>query len=277
MKSGKLKNEMCQWWLSYIEKRVDEYVLFLSFYLSIFLSFYLSLFFNLISTKTNKQTNKQKNRFLTKQGYLHNTLPDDYLNTPPTNMASVLTNQTLLNKIIAEEGYMEGKYGVEKLVGEVVKEVYEKVDSLREEMEFMLEKKWAGLPLGVGWEGGGGGGSDIELEEGGEIMKRDHDYLVEMKEMDDGIEQEKKEGTREKKKLEMSAVVPMAGLVMARFHVYNCELNTAIEHWKMMEEVEERERRRMMRVNSEKMAKVWVGCSPGGKGNGKPERRGWRL
>ena len=150
-------------------------------------------------------------------------------------MASVLANQTLIVEIIAEEGDMEGKYGVEKLVGEVVKEVYEKVDSLREEMEFMLEKKWVGLPLGVEW------GGDVELEEGGEVMKRDHEYLVKMKEMDEKIEKEKGEGTMEKKELELSDVVPMAGLVMARFHVYNCELNTAIGHWKTMEEKEKKE------------------------------------
>ena len=196
-------------------------------------------------------------------------------------MASVLTNQTLLNQIIAEgdkeEGDKEGKYGVEKLVREVVKEVYEKVDSLREEMEFMLEKKWVGLP----WEGGEWGGEDVEMEgRGEEIMKRDHEYLVKMKEMDKEIELAKKEGTREKKKLEMSEVVPMAGLVMARFHVYNCELSTSIEHWKMMEEIE-REKRRMMRMKSEKMAKVWVGCSPGVSNSEKKEeqllRGGWRL
>ena len=200
-------------------------------------------------------------------------------------MDSVLANQTLLNQIIAEgdkeEGDKEGKYGVEKLVREVVKEVYEKVDSLREEMEFMLEKKWTRLPLGVGWEGGEWGGEDVEMEERGEeIMKRDFDYLVKMKEMDKEIELAKKEGTREKKKLEMSEVVPMAGLVMARFHVYNCELSTSIEHWKMMEEIE-REKRRMMRMKSEKMAKVWVGCSPGVSDCKKKEnqllRGGWRL
>ena len=30
-------------------------------------------------------------------------------------------------------------------------------------------------------------------------------------------------------------MVPVAGLVMARFHMYNCELNTAIELWKVTE------------------------------------------
>ena len=51
----------------------------------------------------------------------------------------------------------------------MVGEVYEKVDSLREEMEFLLEKKWVGLPLDVGWEGGGGGG-------GGGVGGRGGDY-----------------------------------------------------------------------------------------------------
>ena len=176
-------------------------------------------------------------RFLTDKGYAHDTLPEDYLNTPPSNMDSVLANATLLKNIIGEEGEKDGTYGVEKLVEEVVEEVYEKVDSLREEMEFMLEKKWVGLPLEIGWEEGGEQG-DIELEEGGEIMKRDHEYLVRMKEMDEKIAEEKREGMTEKKKLELSDVVPVAGLVMARFHVHNCELSTVIEHWKTIEQSE---------------------------------------
>ena len=167
-------------------------------------------------------------------------------------MLKVAANQALLGDLIKEEGEKEGKYGVEKLVGEVVGEVYEVVEGLMEEMEFMLEGGWAGLPLGVGWEGGWGGFGDIELEEGGERMRRDYEYLVEMKEMDAEIEEGKREGKVEKKKgLELSAVVPVAGLVMARFHVYFCEINTAIDHWKMVEEMKERKmkefRRRSMR------------------------------
>ena len=248
MKNGKLKNEMCQWWLGHISKRVDGYVFF-SKWPPYFLV--LNVIF-IIIMKTN--------RFLTEHGYVHNTLPDDYLNTPPDDMDSVFANQTLLGEIIAEEGEKKGNYGVEKLVEEVVGEVYEVVDGLKEEMGFMLEKKWAGLPLGVGWEGGGGGGTDIELEEGGEIMKRDYDYLVKMKKMDEEIEQAKKDGTREKKKLEMSDVVPVAGLVMARFHVYNCELNTATDHWtKMGEMAEKRSRKELELGKKRRESNMWAG------------------
>ena len=150
-------------------------------------------------------------------------------------MASVHKNHALLGEIIGEEGEKEGRFGVEKLVEEVVGEVYEKVDSLKEEMEFMLEKKWTGLPLEFGWEDVG--------EEGGAIMERDHEYLVEMKEMDEEIVKVRREGKMEKKELELSDVVPVAGLVMARFHVKNCEINTAIGHWQKMEEMAERKLR----------------------------------
>ena len=204
-------------------------------------------------------------------------------------MASVHANQALLGDIIGEEGEKEGKYGVEKLVEEVVGEVYEKVDTLKEEMEFMLEKKWVGLPLEIGWEEGGGEG-DVELEEGGEIMKRDHEYLVKMKEMDEKISKAKREGKMEKKELELSDVVPVAGLVMARFHVKNCELNTAIGHWQKMEEMAEKKLRKMKkerekekktgsttldlqsigenrerRKESERWAEVWDGATPRGE------------
>ena len=188
-------------------------------------------------------------------------------------MASVLSNQSLLQKIIeeeeeeeegggkrekgegeGEEGEGEGrigegeeneekkeekrKYGVEKFVGEVVTEVYEVVDGLREEIEFMLEKKWKGIRNKMGWGEEGEGGKE------GEVMKRDYEYLVKMKEMDEKIKREQIEGKREKRGLELSTVVPVAGLVMARFHVYNCEINTAIEHWEMVEGKKEREMRR---------------------------------
>ena len=157
-------------------------------------------------------------------------------------MTSANANEALLGDIIGEEGQMDGKYGVEKLVEEIVGEVYKKVDSLKEEMEFMLEKKWIGLPLEVGWGGEGERDSgdeegDVELVEGGEVMKRDHEYLVKMKEMDEKISEAKREGKMEKKQLELSDVVPVAGLVMARFHVKNCELGTAIGHWKKKEEM----------------------------------------
>ena len=151
-------------------------------------------------------------------------------------MTNVHVNHVLLGEIIEEEGKKEGKYGVEKLVEEVVGEVYEKVDSLMEEMEFMLEKKWAGLPLEIGW-GGEEEGEDERGQDEREVMKGDHKYLVKMKEMDEKIAEAKREGKMEKKKLELSDVVPVAGLVMARFHVKNCELNTAIQHWKKMEEM----------------------------------------
>ena len=162
-------------------------------------------------------------------------------------MASVVANQALLTKIIAEGdggGNEEGgdrekerKYGVDELLGEVVGEVYEVVDGLREEMEFMLEEKWVGLPLGGEVEWGGEG------EEVGEVMRRDYEYLVKMKEMDEEIQEKLREGGMEKKQLELSSVVPVSGLVMARFHVYNCELNTAIWHWETREKRTERKKK----------------------------------
>ena len=75
--------------------------------------------------------------------------------------------------------FSKGKYGVENLVDNVVKEVYEIIDNLKEEMEFILQKKWVGLPLEM--EGSFGGGGEGGLEEGGERTKSDYEYLVKMK------------------------------------------------------------------------------------------------
>ena len=48
-------------------------------------------------------------------------------------------------------------------------------------------------------------------------LQNDFDYLMEMKAMDDEIMDEIRRGVREERKIEMSSVVPVSGLIMARF------------------------------------------------------------
>ena len=59
-------------------------------------------------------------------------------------------------------------------------------------------------------------------------MQEDYNYLTTMKEMD----KEYRINRTTKKKIELSNVVPMSGLVFARFHMYGCELGTALEMWR---------------------------------------------
>jgi hypothetical protein len=62
-------------------------------------------------------------------------------------------------------------------------------------------------------------------------MKNELEYLLKMKEMDNDIIQKRKSGICEMSKVVMTSVVPISGLIMARFHMYECELKTSIEIW----------------------------------------------
>ena len=167
-------------------------------------------------------------------------------------MAPVLENQALLREIIGEEGDKEG--GLEGLVKEVVGEVYEKVYGMMEEMEFLLEEGWERVE----------GVEETKGKVGGENLKRDYEYLVKMKDMDQEIERRKTEGDMEKRGLEISEVVPVAGLVMARLHVYNCEVNTVVSHWgEGIEETgEEKEEKGGKLWGSKEWAGVWKAAQP---------------
>ena len=63
-------------------------------------------------------------------------------------------------------------------------------------------------------------------------MLKDYEYLKKMKKMDMEIqEQARAEEEERRMRVEMSDVVPVAGLVMARFHMYENELLTAVDMW----------------------------------------------
>ena len=74
-------------------------------------------------------------------------------------------------------------------------------------------------------------------------IKQDYEYLSKMKKMDEEISNKRKSGEGEggkegeegeggkKKGLVMTDVVPVAGLVMGRFYVVECENRTALEIW----------------------------------------------
>ena len=106
--------------------------------------------------------------------------------------------------------------------------------------------------------GGGRGRGEVEEAMGGWLEKinkqalktiqKDYEYLTKMKKMDEeisektrkrkmreegggGEEEEGKEGGEKKKGLVMTDVVPVAGLVMGRFYVLECENKTALEIW----------------------------------------------
>ena len=158
---------------------------------------------------------KKADLFLERQGYKHRILPENYIDQPPENLDLVKENQKLLERVIKREGNLD------EFVQQTTKEVYEMLDVLISEMEYVLGGEWTKLELDLNY-------SDSDLQN----LDSDFQYLLKVKQMDEDIQKRRKEkGEQIPTKFTMSEVVPVAGLVMARFHIYECECNTAIELW----------------------------------------------
>ena len=110
-------------------------------------------------------------------------------------------------------------------------------------------------------------------------LKRDHEYLVTMKEMDENIkkkriaekdEEETKEGEGgeggTKKGLEMTHVVPVAGLVMARFHIYECECLTALDLWDPAKKFQKVGEKKFNTVHQKRLKKMSILEAQGERG-----------
>ena len=125
---------------------------------------------------------------------------------------------------------------IETFVEKTTEEVYRIMNQLVREIEFVLSKSWTASNRITDYS-----------EESLVRLEKDLSYLKKMKAMDEEIreesrmrregEEEEREGgdgggERKKKKLVMSDVVPVAGLVMARFHIYECECATVLDLWK---------------------------------------------
>ena len=202
--NGTSKNYVCSWWLNHIHEETDQ--------------------------------------FLKKRGFDLEALPPDYTDTPPKDISIVERNQQILMELLKvdedngdrgddgddgddEKRDGESKHSDESLdhfVDETVQRVYEKLDDLMSEMEFVLQRGWEFFILDE---------FRFEYSESDlDSLRKDYEYLKKVKAMDQQIKMEEKKG-KEKKRVEMSEVVPVAGLVMARFHIYDCEISTALDLW----------------------------------------------
>lgn len=142
-------------------------------------------------------------------GYSHLSLPDDYMDRPPEDLAVVEKNYRILDNLIKEE-----PAELQHFMEQTVRKVYSVLDPLLTDIHILLSSQH----------------SDITAEHR-KILQSDADYLSEMKTMDEANLVEMKKGKREIRKLEMSAVVPVCGLIMARYHILSCELKTSLDIW----------------------------------------------
>ncbi len=175
--------------------------------------------------------------FLEGLGFRNDVLPNDYLDTPPIDMQGVLSNLVLLKRLLSGDLHAN----LVEFVEQTAVVVYEELDHFISDLEIALENNWSKLGISVRLTG-----NQVEM------ISSDLEYLKEMKQMDEEIKRsqnigggkEKPEvdcqgnivvekGERKKaKKLVMSHVVPIRGLILAKFHILDCELQTALMRWK---------------------------------------------
>jgi hypothetical protein len=153
--------------------------------------------------------------FLLTQGFIPNSLPFNYTSTPPANLSVVHHNAALIKRLMMTSG---GE--LEKFLDQTTKKVYLQLDRLLAETQFTL----------IFNRENGFTGTDFENRK--RQLEMDMEYLLKMKEMDDEIcIRRQKKNFESVTKFEMTDVVPVGGLIMARFHIMECEFVTAIEIW----------------------------------------------
>ena len=208
---------------------------------------------------------KNTDRFLAELGFQHNSLPYNYTDVPPADLPLVYSNLNIIKKMISGQGEGEGeeeggegrekeKRGLKVLIRSISHTVHGVVSLFVSDLLFLVSDEFelhrmVRRERGREW-------ADL----GKDGVKRDLEYLVEMREMDAEIEkrweeeeegkggeekrgkdeeneeknhQEKKEKKQksEKKakkglqKVEMSTVVPISGLVMARLFFFSFSLS----------------------------------------------------
>jgi hypothetical protein len=144
-------------------------------------------------------------------------LPSEYLEVPPDNIALVRKQSLTLREILDSEN--DHFYQFIEKTTKYIQET--KINGLMQEMEYVLSGAWRqSFP-------------EIEMSElEAANIRSDWRYLKKMISMDDEITAlKKREGKLNKKQIVMSAVVPISGLVLARFHVMLCELTTVLDVW----------------------------------------------
>src|SRR5206468_793058 len=98
--------------------------------------------------------------------------------------------------------------------------VYEKMSVLMDEIKFTVNGEWRRYV------------PEIEMTDAqAKNLQDDLDYLMEVKAMDDELDQLRMSGDRSAQPLTITAVVPVAGLIIARFYVHAVNFTNALERW----------------------------------------------
>jgi len=201
---GTRKNELTDWWLAHIERKTDL--------------------------------------FLLSRGYVKDAVPDNYLQAPPNDMQAVEDNLKLIAEILDP---LNDAHDIISFVYSLRHEIYEKMNVFARELKLVISMEFDLDPNQ--WDQD----SVREL-----IMARlrdtsqidritlnymlsalaDLQYLHEMKQLEAGFSCKKTSSTGDEETnpggFVMTNVVPVSGLIMARFHMIRNECMTVVELWK---------------------------------------------
>jgi hypothetical protein len=159
-------------------------------------------------------------KFLADHGYNKNCIPNNYTKSPPEDLNAVRKNLSLLQDLIKLTPNKDSD--LDDMIYRVTTEIYTLLDEFILDSEYILNQKLIGQL-----------GNNMDIKNNRESLKKDMEYLLQMKAMDDEIQRKRKSGGEiGSSSLEMTDVVPIGGLILAHLRVAECELRTVIELWR---------------------------------------------
>jgi hypothetical protein len=166
-------------------------------------------------------------------GYAKDAVPYQYTSERPKDLEPVRQNLVIVNSILStnlnspcDSGESDG---FDSLLDRVSSEIYEEIDPFIEDMMTILDEEWIMLVRDEQW-------THIKFRDqltsdNIDNLRSDLKHLQTMKEMDENIRRRRNAGTLERQSFELSAVVPISGLVMSKFCRLQVELKTVLEIW----------------------------------------------
>jgi hypothetical protein len=161
--------------------------------------------------------------FLDRYGYKVDALPEYYTEQQPADLDVVEANIEIIQRIVKKDSSE-----FDDFIEMTRSEAYVLVDRLLSEIDFVLTRQgdWSVSDLcattnqTAEWV-------QYRLND----VRKDFDYLLRMKEMDNVIQEKMRCGEMRGSKIELSDIVPISGLILSQFYMKEVELTTAMEKW----------------------------------------------
>ena len=159
------------------------------------------------------------NRFLCDRGYALDAIPENYLDDPPQDFGVVRRNLEILQGLMTAGGA-----DLDEFLCKLVDDVYVVLGRHMDDIKFVVQTEFEEMKI-----------PNFRVTEQQRIsLGKDLEYLLEMQRMDGEIKESLQRGEKTVKKLEMSRVVPVGGLIMARFRILECETHSVLYRFKQL-------------------------------------------